>query len=253
VAHVGVVLILHEAQVYGVVEGAVRRDQGVLDHVPHSAVPLYPADGHRHLLSLTRQVDSGWPGNRAARDRPVCVPCRVGTDGKLAKDQRGIARSDCGPAAPGQSWRRGSVSPAGRALPTPPAVALLSHPRVLSRRGGRAAGDLAVRLARARRLRGACLGPDVAVPGRNELLPEAAALTTAEPERGPAKALARAAGADPARRSAVARALSRPSPRSAHRHRPRAGGAIRSPGSGLACLHHRVAVATPPPPRRADP
>ena len=28
-----------------------------------------------------------------------------------------------------------------------------------------------------------CLGPDVAVPGRHELLPEGAAFTTAEPER----------------------------------------------------------------------
>ncbi len=54
----------------------------------------------------------------------------------------------------------------------------------------RAAGDLAVRLAGARRLRGACLGPDVAVPGRDELLPEGAALTTAEPEHEPASAMA---------------------------------------------------------------
>jgi len=36
----------------------------------------------------------------------------------------------------------------------------------------------------ARRLRGAGLSPDVAVPGGHELLPEGAALTTAEPEHG---------------------------------------------------------------------
>jgi hypothetical protein len=41
-----------------------------------------------------------------------------------------------------------------------------------------------------RRLRGACLGPDVAIPGRDELLPEGATLTTAEPEHELASILA---------------------------------------------------------------
>src|SRR5262249_10217105 len=152
VAHVGVVLVLHEAQVYGVVEGAVRRDQGVLDHVPHSAVPLDPADGLQRLLSLSLEVDLGWPGNRAVRDRPVCVPRGGGTGGNRAKYRGGLLRRNWGPPAPGQGRRRGGVSPPRRAVPAPPAAALLSHPRVRSRRGGRAAGDLPVRLARARRL-----------------------------------------------------------------------------------------------------
>src|ERR1700744_3466191 len=142
---------------------------------------------HRHVLSLSREVDPGGPGNRAARDRPVCVPRGICTDGNRATSDWRTARSDCGPADPGPGWRPGGVWPARRAVPAPPAAALLSHPRVRSRRGGRAAGNPAVRLAGARWLRGARLGPDVAVPGRHELLPEGATLTTAEPEDRPAR------------------------------------------------------------------
>src|SRR3984885_2236534 len=124
----------------------------------------------------------GPPSLRPPRDLYRWEPCR-------RPDWRTV-RSDPGPADPGPGWRPGGVWPARRAVPAPPAAALLSHPRVRSRRGGRAAGNPAVRLAGARRLRGACLGPDVAVPGRHELLPEGATLTTAEPEYGPASALA---------------------------------------------------------------
>jgi RNA polymerase sigma-70 factor (ECF subfamily) len=45
----------------------------------------------------------------------------------------------------------------------------------------------------------------MAVPGGHELLPEGAALTTAQPEHGQPAVLARPARADPARAGALAR------------------------------------------------
>ena len=71
----------------------------------------------------------------------------------------------------GARRRRGRVRRAGRAVPPRAAGALLPDPGVVPGRRGRAAGDAAVGLARSRRLRGALVGPHLALPHRDQPQP----------------------------------------------------------------------------------
>src|SRR5919199_898142 len=109
-------------------------------------------------------------------------------------------------ARPRTRGRRGRVPRAHRALPPRAARALLPDPRLGPGRGGRDAGDAAGRVARALRLRGARLAARVAVPDRDEPLPQRVARQRPPPERAP-RAAVRAGPADADGRAAVARAV----------------------------------------------
>ncbi len=78
-------------------------------------------------------------------------------------------RERCSPRA---ARRRGRLRAAGRAAPPRAARALLPHARIGARRRGRAAGDAAARLARPGGVRGAQLAALVALPHRDERLPQ---------------------------------------------------------------------------------
>ena len=73
--------------------------------------------------------------NRQAAGDSAVTYCWSVLMGTLRRADWGAAPSDRGPADPGPGWRPGGVSPVCRAVPAPPAAALLSHPRVRSRRG----------------------------------------------------------------------------------------------------------------------
>src|SRR5262245_20296505 len=81
-----------------------------------------------------------------------------------------------GSADAGPGGRRRGVRRARRALPARAAGALLPVPRLGAGRRGRGAGDAAGGLAGPGRFRGACLGPDLAVPGGDQPLPARAAI-----------------------------------------------------------------------------
>ena len=113
---------------------------------------------------------------------------------------------DGGPDRPGPGGGRGGVPPARRAVRAGTAGALLPDARFGAGRRGRYAGRAAGRLAGHRRLRGARLGPDLAIPGHHQPLPERAPF--GPPAPGDDAAGPHAARADPARRGDLARALS---------------------------------------------
>src|SRR5262245_33847262 len=79
---------------------------------------------------------------------------------------------------------RGAVPRAHRAPPAGAAAALLPHPRLGPGRRGHGAGDAPGRLARPRRLRGPRVGALLAVPDRDQPLPERAARPVTPPARG---------------------------------------------------------------------
>src|SRR6516165_11574088 len=94
-----------------------------------------------------------------------------------------------GPARPGPGRRRAGVRQTRRPLPARAAGALLPDPRLGPGRRGRAAGDLAGGLAAPGRVRGPRLAAVLAVPDRDQALPERAAL--GEPETTDGLAAAR--------------------------------------------------------------
>src|SRR5215467_534979 len=81
-----------------------------------------------------------------------------------------------GPGGPGPGRRRAGVRRTRRPLPARAAGALLPDPRLGPRRRGRTAGDLAGGLAGPGRVRGPRLAAVLAVPDRDQALPERAAL-----------------------------------------------------------------------------
>src|SRR5215471_21664402 len=93
-----------------------------------------------------------------------------------------------GPGAPGPGRRRAGVRRTRRPLPARAAGALLSDPRLGPRRRGRTAGDLAGGLAGPGRVRGQRLAAVLAVPDRDQALPERAALGEQETTEGLAAA-----------------------------------------------------------------
>ena len=112
-----------------------------------------------------------------------------------------------GTAQPGPGGRRERVPGAGRALPAGAPAPLLPDRRLGAGRRGSAAGDAARRLARARPVPGARLGSRLAVPDRDQPLPECPARPQASPTGGTLDDPA--ARADPHGRADLARAIPR--------------------------------------------
>ena len=141
-----------------------------------------------------------------------------------------------------------------RAVPGRAARALLPDARLGARRRGRAAGRIAARLARTRKVRGPQLAAVVALHDRHQHLPEpdrAAPETRAagrlRPRRRPARRSGRAG-----RRVGVARAL--PGRDARRRGRPRGpGGALRAARERRARVHRGASAPAPEPARSPDP
>ena len=113
----------------------------------------------------------------------------------------------------GEGRRRARIRRAGRAVPARAAAALLPHARVAAGRRGPGPGDAARRLAEPRRLRGACVAARVALPDRDEPLPQRPTRPRAPPRGGGIHGTV----TNPLCRADVARALpgqraSRPAP-----------------------------------------
>ena len=136
-----------------------------------------------------------------------------------------MSRPRCSAPEPVTSTR--SVS--SRAVPARAAAALLPDARLADRRRGRAAGDAARGLARPGRLRGPGVAADVAVPDRDQPLPQRAARRRpADPAR--AGAAVPAAGAEPPRRGDLAAAVPGRAAGARARRRAGPGGALRDAG-----------------------
>src|SRR5512133_2855756 len=108
-------------------------------------------------------------------------------------------------ARPRPRGRREGVSRADRPVPRRAAAALLPNPRLAPGCRGRRAGDAARSLARAARVRGTRLTARMALPDRDEPVPERASRPRTPPEGGACDG--RAAGADAKDRADVAGAL----------------------------------------------
>ena len=100
-------------------------------------------------------------------------PVRSGTSGVITGDDR--EDGDGADARAGARGRRGGVSRAHRSPPARAAAALLPDPRLDAGRRGPGAGDAAGGVAGARGVRGPSLGARLALPDRDEPLPERAA------------------------------------------------------------------------------
>ena len=107
-------------------------------------------------------------------------------------------------AGDGEAFRASRRASSPRA-----ATALLPDARLAPRRRGRAAGHAARRVAWPRRVRGALVTADVAVPGGNQPVSEHPARQPATAGRRPAAPRRRRAGGEPQRRGDLARALPR--------------------------------------------
>ncbi len=105
--------------------------------------------------------------------------------------------------------RRRRVPSADRSVPPRAAGALLPHARLAPRRGRRAAGHAAGRLARPRRVRGTRVASHVALPDRHQPVPQRAPLGEPATRQRVGRPRRGATRADSARRSGVARAISR--------------------------------------------
>ena len=142
---------------------------------------------------------------------PVETPPRAGTE------RNGHATMPDDQLGPGPRARRGraGLSRAGRPVRPRAARALLSHAGFDHRRRGRAPGDSGRSLARTRRLRRPGVASRLALPHRDEPLPERDPRREATSVRAADPAV-RAAGAVTARRGDVApalpRQLARPAP-----------------------------------------
>ncbi len=110
----------------------------------------------------------------ARTERPV-RSARTGVLKGDDRDGRGATRS------PGHARGRGRVPRADRSPPARAAAALLPHPRLDAGRRGPGPGDAAGGLARPRRVRGPRLRAHLALPDRDEPLPERAAGPVAPP------------------------------------------------------------------------
>jgi hypothetical protein len=122
-------------------------------------------------------------------------------------------------------------------------------PRLGAGRRGHGAGDAPGRLAEPRGVRGSRLRALLALPDRDQPLPERAARAVAPPQGGTSHWSL--AGAHAPNRAGLARAIP---PRAARGHpRPlrRAGGALRSQGVDRAFVHRRPPAPAAPPARGA--
>src|SRR5262245_2544597 len=109
----------------------------------------------------------------------------------VIRDKNGkepVLRRWCGgehrPDCSGARGRRRGISPADRALPARASGALLPNPRLAAGRRGRLAGNPARGVARTPRLPGTRLAPHLALPGRDQPLPERAAIGEPAPACG---------------------------------------------------------------------
>ena len=152
-----------------------------------------------------------------------------------------------------QARRRRRVRGADRTAPARAARALLPHVGVLPGRRGRAAGRAADGLARDRRVRGPRVAADVALPDRDEPLPQRAARRGAAAAAGVERAGPDAAGAVAARRGRVAAAVPRRVDGGVGRAAGRAGGALRAARVAVAGVRDRAAGAAAAPARGAGP
>ena len=154
-------------------------------------------------------------------------------------------------AGAGRGRRR--VPGADRAAPPGAAGALLPDARIVPGRRGRPAGHAAGRLAGLRRVRGTRLAAHLALPDRHQPVPQRASVGQPAPGQGVGRAQGRTARADPARRSRLARAVSRRPPRRCHRRAARPGGPLRADRIHLPGLRDRPADPAAAPARRARP
>ena len=191
------------------------RAVGILDHPVERDVlrliTIFPIAVLLRTSAVCRRAtgaDAATPANRAPTGRPVRPPAgvcpgweptRSGKAGAVAAELVTRARAGDGDGVPR----------ADRALPPGAAGALLPDARLLPGRRGRAAGHAAGRLAGPRRVRGARLAADLALPDRHQPVPQRAPRGMPAPGQGLGRARRRAARADPARRGRLAGAVPR--------------------------------------------
>src|SRR5215469_6111564 len=125
------------------------------------------------------EVETAPSGNWAGGERPVSRSGGLYMCDHGARNGRAAMRGwpgERGSADAGPGGRRAGVRRVRRAVPARAAGALLPVPRLGAGRRGRGAGDAAGGLAGPGRVRGSCLGPDLAVPGGDQPLPARAAI-----------------------------------------------------------------------------
>ena len=191
------------------------------------------------MLQTPRRSETGRPKDRPVLPRPVSIHPewrRYGESGDDGPDLAGTGRG-----------RRG-LPPADRAAPPRAPGPLLPDARLAPGRRGRPAGDAAGRLAGPRRVRGARLAADLALPDRHQPLPQRAPLGS----RRQAKEWD-VPGVDPPEPTRLGEVVWLEPLPDALLEAPTtpARGPLRAAGVDLAGLRHRAAAAAAPPARRA--
>jgi hypothetical protein len=185
----------------------------------------------QHVPSDTADGENGTPGPFWAG--PVSLPVVTAT----GQSDAVLARARAGDEA------------AFRELTEGHRRALLPDPRLAARRRGHGAGDAPGRLAQPRDVRGARVRALLALPDRDQPLPQRAARPIAPSQGGAGHG--RPARAHTSHRAHVARALPRRAARQHGRRRPGAGGALRVQGVDRALVHRRPPAPAAPPARGA--
>ena len=169
----------------------------------------------------------------------------------------GAGNDDAADPGAGPRRRRRGLPRAHPSVPDRAQAALLPASRLGPGRRRHAAGDPAVRLARAQAVRRPRVVADLAVPDRHQPLPERAARERTPAEAGAAGTAVRADRSDSPRRAGLAGALPGRSARRPARHGRGSGGAVRDQGDDRARVRRRrpapaaAAVGRAAAPRRA--
>src|SRR5690349_9538849 len=83
------------------------------------AAPPDPAARHRHVLSLSLEVDPGGPETGRPRTAQFASPAGSVPVGTVRNAEGEPCEVTAGPADLGPGWRRRGVPPAHRAVPAP--------------------------------------------------------------------------------------------------------------------------------------